>query len=337
LADYDSPWKEALDLYFWAFIGLFFPAMHAEIDWSRPYVALDKELQQITPDAEEGRRTVDKLVKVWRVSGEEGWILIHLEVQSQEQSQFALRMFVYNCRLVERYNIPVVSVAVLADENPDWRPDSYHRELWRCATDFRFPIVKLLDYVAQSDKLEQSDNPFAKFVLAHLKALETRRDDQTRFAWKLRLVRGLFERGLSADEVRKLFRLIDWLMELPAPMAEQFRDELYRIQEEKHMPYVTSIERLAKEEGRKQGWQEGREEGREVGREEGREEGRKRGREEGLKRGIRTMLGSRFGEEGLRLMDEIDAIHDGDLLDTILEQAGRVGSPEQLRACWTKP
>ena len=147
---------------------------------------------------------------------------------------------------------------------PCWRtktpagcPAAFHRELWGCSTDFRFPIVKLLDYAAQSDALEQSDNPFAKFVLAHLKALETRRDDASRYAWKLRLVRGLFERGLAADEVRKLFRLIDWLMALPPPLAEQFHDELTRIQEEKHMPYVTSIERLAKEEGRKKAARKG--------------------------------------------------------------------------------
>jgi hypothetical protein len=318
LADYDGPWKEALDLYFEAFIALFFPAMHGEIDWRRPYVTLDKELQKVTPDAEQGRRFVDKLVQVWRIDGQEEWVLIHLEVQAQEESQFALRMFVYNCRLVERYNRPVVSVAVLADEDPRWQPQGFRRELWGCSTDFRFPIVKLLDYAAQSDALEQSDNPFAKFVLAHLKTLETRRDDDTRFAWKLRLVRGLFERGLAADEIRKLFRLIDWLMALPSALEEQFRDELTRIQEEKHMPYVTSIERLAKEEGWKQG----------------QEEGWKKGREEGLKRGIRAALESRFGDEGLRLMEEIEALHDSHLLETILEQAHRAASPGQLRACW---
>ena len=53
--DFDSPWKEALDLYFEAFVALCFPAMHREIDWRRPYVTLDKELQKVTPDAEQGR------------------------------------------------------------------------------------------------------------------------------------------------------------------------------------------------------------------------------------------------------------------------------------------
>jgi len=82
-------------------------------------------------------------------------------------------MFVYNCRLVERYNKAVVSLAVLADENPHWQPSVFRRELWGCSTEFRFPIVKLLAEATRADELEKSDNPFAWFVLAHIKAVET--------------------------------------------------------------------------------------------------------------------------------------------------------------------
>ena len=35
MADYDSPWKEALDVFFEAFLELFFPQAHADIDWNR--------------------------------------------------------------------------------------------------------------------------------------------------------------------------------------------------------------------------------------------------------------------------------------------------------------
>jgi hypothetical protein len=42
-SDYVSPWKEALDLFFEAFLALLFPEVHAQIEWSRGYQALDKE------------------------------------------------------------------------------------------------------------------------------------------------------------------------------------------------------------------------------------------------------------------------------------------------------
>jgi hypothetical protein len=62
--DYDSPWKEALDAYFEAFLALLFPEVHGLIDWTRGCESLDKEFQQVVREAEVGRRFVDKLVKV---------------------------------------------------------------------------------------------------------------------------------------------------------------------------------------------------------------------------------------------------------------------------------
>src|SRR5215210_1551587 len=78
---YDSPWKEALEHYFEPFLAFFFPRAHSDIDWSRGYEFLDKELLQVVRDADMGRRLVDKLVRVWRRGGEEAWVLVHVEVQ----------------------------------------------------------------------------------------------------------------------------------------------------------------------------------------------------------------------------------------------------------------
>ena len=44
MSDYDSPWKEALDQFFPAFLAFFFPKVHGLVDWSRGYEALDQKL-----------------------------------------------------------------------------------------------------------------------------------------------------------------------------------------------------------------------------------------------------------------------------------------------------
>jgi hypothetical protein len=99
--------------------------IHADIDWPRGYEMLDKELQQLVRTAELGRRHVDKLVKVWRRDGQEAWVVIHVEVQSQAEEDFPQRMYVYNYRLYDKYNQAAVSLAVLADDRPDWRPRQF--------------------------------------------------------------------------------------------------------------------------------------------------------------------------------------------------------------------
>src|ERR1700730_14468790 len=159
--DYDSPWKEALDGYFEPFLALLFPEVHRQIDWSRGYESLDKEFQQVVREAELGRRYVDKLVKVWTIDGEERWVLIHVEVQTARDADFPLRMYVYNYRIFDRYNKPVASLAVLADDDPNWRPTEYRSSLFGCEAGIRFPAVKLLDFAEHEAMLEASPNPFA--------------------------------------------------------------------------------------------------------------------------------------------------------------------------------
>ncbi|HTU18576.1 MAG TPA: hypothetical protein VMG10_10995 [Gemmataceae bacterium] len=207
--------------------------------------------------------------------------------------------------LPNRYNRPVASLAVLADDDPDWRPTDFRSNLFGCEAGIRFPVVKLLDFAPHEAMLEASNNPFASVVLAHLKARQTHGDPVGRCDWKIRLVRNLYERGFSPKDVRELFRVIDWLMELPPPLVTVFWQEMDKIQEEKRMPYVTSIERLALRRG--------------------------------MCRGIEALLRVRFGEEGLKLMPEIREIHVEEKLEAILQALESGVSLEDVRRVWAPP
>jgi hypothetical protein len=257
----------------------------------------------VVREAEVGRRYVDKLVKVWRKDGVECRVLIHVEVQTAREAEFPRRMYVYNYRVFDRYNRPVASLAVLADDDPDWRPADFHSNLFGCEAGIRFPAVKLLDFAPHEAMLEASTNPFAQVVLAHLKARQTHGDPADRHAWKVRLVRGLYERGFSPKDVRELFRLIDWLMELPPALEIVFQQVVDKIQEEKGMPYVTSIERV---------WHC-----------------------RGLRRGIESLLRVRFGDEGLKLMPEVEEVYEEEKLEAILKALETAAGPGEVRRLWS--
>ena len=251
-ADYDSPWKQALENYFMDFMSFFFPNIYQEIDWSRGYEFLDKELEKIVRDAELGKRFVDKLVKVWQANGEERWVIVHAEVQGQPEVQFTARMFTYNYRLRDRYNKPIASLAVLTDERSSWRPQEFSSEVWGTRIHFQFPIVKLLDYGQRWQSLEDSTNPFATVVMAHLKAQETRGTIPLRKQWKFNLTRRLYEQGYQRQDVLNLYLFIDWLIALPKEIEANFLQDLEQYEREQQMPYVTTIERRAKEEAQQE-------------------------------------------------------------------------------------
>ena len=253
MSDFDNPWKDVLDHFFRQFLEFFFPEAHAAIDWGRRYESLDKELQQIVSDSELGLRLADKLFKVWLHDGQEAWILIHVEVQNQRDPAFAERMFIYNYRIYDRHRRPVISLAVMGDEEPTWRPDHFGYGRFGCTMGIRFPIVKLLDYASQADRLETMPNPFATAVLAHLKTRETRADPAARRTWKLRLIKGLYDRGLDGQQVRLLFKFLDAMLDLPRELEKALSLDLAEFERERKMPYVSSIERIAREEGEIEG------------------------------------------------------------------------------------
>ena len=101
----------------------------------------------------------------------------------------------------------MASFAVLGDDNPRWRPQSFGYRRWGMEVGFRFPIVKLLDYAARRSELEESSNPFATVVLAHLDTQETRQDQGERKDRKFGLIKGLRERGWSETQIRQLFHV----------------------------------------------------------------------------------------------------------------------------------
>jgi len=303
--EYDTPWKDAIESYFEEFIAFFFPQAHGDIDWRQGYEFLDKELQQVVRDAELGKRLVDKLVKIYRTGGEETWVLVHVEVQSQEESNFAQRMYVYHYRIFDRYKRSIASLAVLGDERATWRPNQFSDELWGCEVRFRFPVVKLLDYEQRWQELEASRNPFATVVMAHLKAQETRNDARERFSSKLYLTRRLYEQGYEREDVINLFRFIDWVMSLPEELEQDFWREVIQLQEDRRMPYITSIERLATQKGIEQGIQQGIEQSLQQMRQI-------------LRESIELTLRQRFGDEGLEVLPEISEIEDVEQLRAIL-------------------
>jgi Domain of unknown function (DUF4351) len=245
--DQDSPWKHILRQYFHEAMEFFFPNVARVVDWQQPIEFLDKEFQQITPESEIGKRYADQLVKVHRKRGKPLILLIHPD------KNFAERMFIYAVRIFEFFHQPPTSLAILCDARPNWRPSHYGFTTPGSTLQFDFTAVKLLDYQTQWSQLQQSRNPFAIVVMTHLKTQATKHDPTDRKAWKFTLVKRLYELGYSRSDVLNLFKFIDWLMILPEGLKQAFWDELRTYEEERTMPYITSVEQIGIEKGIEKG------------------------------------------------------------------------------------
>ena len=248
-ADTDSPWKLILRQYFQEAMEFFFSAIAEQIDWTMPIDFLDKEFQQFTPDSEIGKRFADQLVRVFQKGGDSIILLVHLEVQAEPEDIFPERIFTYLIRIFEYFHQPPISLVILCDSDQNWRPTEYGFTTFGSSLQFKFTSVKLLDYAAKWSELEASENVFATVVMTHLKAQETKRSPEKRKQWKLALIKRLYERGFDRSAILNLFKFIDWVLILTEDTKRSFWEQLKAYEEERQMPYITSVEQIGYDRG----------------------------------------------------------------------------------------
>jgi hypothetical protein len=210
-------------------------------------------------------------------------------------------MFIYNYRAFDLYHKPVISLAILGDESRSWRPDFYQYGLGGSQVKVDFLMVKLLDY--QWEDLEQSENIWAIIVMAHLKTKATTNNLREREQWKWNLVRGLYQRGLTKFEIINLGKFIDKMMTLPPQLQLNFKTKLSQYEEENKMPFLSTIEEMALEEGAKLTSQ----------------------------KYIILALQSRFGEIPNSLIETINQIEDVSVLESLFVPSITINSLEEFQ------
>jgi hypothetical protein len=302
MSEYDSPWKSVLDHQLVAALAFTLPAFHDDMDWTRDYESLDQELHKLAPAGETGKRLADKLIKAYqRGTGDPRYL--HVEVQGQPIHNLPERVDVYNYRARDRFGQPVCSLVVLADDDPDWRPNRYEHEQYGTRHTLEFDIFKVLDWQGRETELEAHPNVFALFVLAHLSSRQTRHDPEERARAKLRLLLLLVERQLDAGEMHQWYRYLDWLLDLPPEHDKKVTDEVRKVTEGKPMPFIPYFERVAREEGLR----------------------------EGRYLAIERRMSKKFGAEGLALMQGIRQVSDSERLEEILDAVVMATTLDEVR------
>lgn len=320
--NYDGPWKEVLDNNLRDFLELCFPEVATGIDWAKPVEFLEQELQQLTARGLKGRQQVDKLVRVALQDGSQTYLLIHIEIQSQYDAHFALRILRYYARIFDRYQEELISLVVFGDSDPAWHPNEFRIERWGCRLWLRFPYVKLINM--DREKLRQTRSIMSAFILAHIDTIETRKQPQARYERRIASYRRLLEQGFSGEQIRELLRFIDWLMRLPLDLEERAKQAYYALEEEYTVTYITSFERHGIAKGLEQGLAQGRKEGLEQGLEQG--------RIQGLRDGICLALTLKFGETGQSLVAMLAHITDRAQLQQIGHRLFTGATLEELQS-----
>jgi hypothetical protein len=93
-------------------------------------------------------------------------------------------------------------------------------------------------------------------------------------------------------------------MDLPPTLENLFREDVAKLEEERRMPFITSVERA--------------------------------GIRKGLLTGIEVCLRMKFGAEGLQLMPELRSLHDEEKLEAVLQAIESASTLDDVRRVWAE-
>lgn len=158
-------------------------------------------------------------------------------------------MFTYFYRIFDKYNRDVASMAILIDKNKNWRPNQFHRQIWKSKITKTYEMVKLIDYNSQKSQLLSNDNPFALVVLFQLAAMETKSTDKKRFLTKLEYFRCLHKHGWNIEKSMNLYRFLDTILTLSPKFELEYIEQVRSIDKEFNMELTLTAERYAFQRG----------------------------------------------------------------------------------------
>lgn len=195
----DLLWKAIIEDFIVEVIAYFYPEIEKERAIDQPIEFLDKFLQTLHPEAVEGNRRADLLVKVPLKNGKEKWILLHIEVQGYQDKHLARRMFTYFHRSLDRFGVPVEALVIFTDSNTKYRPNYYEFKGIKTNCSYTYNTFKIADY--KMEDFERMNSPLGFIFQTALLGLQKNLKDEELLQMKTTLYRKLLEKGYSKEVV----------------------------------------------------------------------------------------------------------------------------------------
>ena len=257
----DILWKVMLEEVFDDLLRFCWTVADEEFDLPRGFEFLDKEFAELYPEASENSdiRFVDKLVKTFTRSGAEEWILIHVEVQGQQDPEFPRRMFRYFNRIYDRYDKPLTAIALFTGKvGPRAIPPIYQYRFAGTTLIYQYNTIYLCNL--REEELAASNNPFALVLLIAKQALlQGKTSDEELLKIKLSLARALFRKGFPRRKVSAIFTFLkNYLRFADTDYNHTFTQQLNHVtQKTVHMNLDEYVQQVLVPEAREEGMEEG--------------------------------------------------------------------------------
>ncbi len=216
--DYDGNWKVITGELILDFVQFTIPTLYEDLDLSVEPKFLEQEFFEIVEELQT-KNITDKLVKFKLKNGQDKWIFIHIEFQTE--GNISERMFTYYRRILDKYGKEITAVVVYTGNYVPKIHNQYQSSNYGTEVLYRFNT-----YVVAKQKetdLLKDNNPFSIVVLANLYVNKTKKDLRKRLSFKEKLYEIAAQRGYSVGKTSQLFIFVKELMRLTPALEQEFQ------------------------------------------------------------------------------------------------------------------
>lgn len=249
--------KSAFEETFPDLLRFFFEDADRIFDVGRGFEFMDKELLELFPELERngGTRVADMLVKAYSKAGSEKWLLIHIEIQQQNDDSFGRRMFQYFYRIFDRYQVQVTALAVFTGGRAQKCCSEYEYDFLGTALTYRFNSFRIFDI--DESELYRMDNPFALIIIAAQKASQSERISDPQMAqYRLDIAKALIScKKYDLPRIRRIMFFLKAFLRVENSEINSIFDNTIKTLTENHtaMGIIETINMLTLEEGMEKG------------------------------------------------------------------------------------
>ena len=216
---YDKLWKAMVTAYFHDFLEMFLPELFEQTNLDIPPKFLEQELHAALTD--KTIKVADKLVQVTLKSGEEKWVYVHIEFETDPKKNIGERMFGYYQRIAAKYGRSITAIVIYTGDRIPKISDLYEEKNFGTRVLYEFNTYKIKEQNEMD--LINNPNPFAVFVLANLYVIKTRNNDAQRLTFKEKVYEIAALRNYSREKISQLLIFVLELIQLK-PASQQIFD-----------------------------------------------------------------------------------------------------------------
>jgi hypothetical protein len=161
----------------------------------------------------------------------------------------------------ENQDINTTNDNIKADDDKDFRPDSFEDDSGDSRHTLKYMLTKLIDYKGREAELEKSGNPFALATLVYLAKYEHEKAAKPpdagggashEWEWKLNLVKGMYKKGFDAATIREMKDFMDLVAPLRTEDEFILADLIYKYEEEINIPVLTNYQKALQKREREE-------------------------------------------------------------------------------------